>query len=852
MRTVPEPIKLALADASLPIKKRLLLYRRKWNADTLKYALETKPIDVTDLLIEAGSIKMALDTDEVDKWDASNVTLIFNNDLNCFKEGLIGGLFENAVLWGSKVVYNIETAEKGAPTASITVFTGFVYSSPVFRDNGNRLELTVTSSLDALEYVSAESFCLTKTDELATAVTSQDSKDQGKEFATAETGVGYVDEVKYGADFESAQTLSAGNDYDLSDTNEYTKPAVVKLKFTPTVGYKMWLSYRYWHKDMAIEDIVNALLDLAGVEKRQVEKAALEINNNAIQHRTEKPIRLMMEETSEGVFRGVWDNIFRGISPYYNHPLITVQKIGKGSFGALHTGYGCYLPSKNSYFHLGHTLGGILIYAAAGNSDWASYDFVTDDKIGLRFKYEGYSSAADLVVYPILNYDETSEEKTQLGAEIFRLAGPRAFVGFDFSARGLLSVYTCRASVNSNAISPDGGPVEKTETTFSFDGTFTKMWNNLVVHQQPVANPNCFFTNQLGWRKSALSTDEIGSRYIADFYNTVFAKSVPKIYQHPGLGYDMSLPEDGTKWRSLEYHYTRYNAGAGIWNWCASDNGNIYSLPVKITNGEQINSDKKYLWLLYSATASYELLGNIDITNWTTGSMIPLVNLSGLSVGAAIQSLAKLVAYEIGFNQDGVFFFRSRQGVYTEVSLTPDKLIEVDNYSADVENRINRVSASYGNYSSRVDDFTEQKSRPNSIDQYGLFEKHISDDNLLPPDNVDVAHAIAKANYETLSIIQAGYLLQAECRPDLSLELGDKITVCAENTNIAAKTWSDYNKFLKLPVWKRVFKITGLELSFAKRLMTLTLKDVTTAADVPTMEYNVYQTQFPTPLNYKE
>ena len=79
MRTVPEPIKLALADASLPIKKRLLLYRRKWNADTLKYALETKPIDVTDLLIEAGSIKMALDTDEVDKWDVSNVTLVFNN-----------------------------------------------------------------------------------------------------------------------------------------------------------------------------------------------------------------------------------------------------------------------------------------------------------------------------------------------------------------------------------------------------------------------------------------------------------------------------------------------------------------------------------------------------------------------------------------------------------------------------------------------------------------------------------------------------------------------------------------------------------------------------------------------------
>ena len=220
MRTVPESIKLALADSSLPIKKRLLLYRRKWNADTLKYALETEPVDITDLLIEAGPIKMALDTDEVDKWDVSNVTLTFNNELNCFKEGLTGGLFENAVLWGSKVVYNIETAERDVLPASITVFTGYVYSSPVFRDNGNRFELTATSSLDALEYISAEGFCLTKTDELATVVQSQNSKDQGKEFTTSETGVGYVDEVRYGADFASARTLSAGNDYSISDTNE--------------------------------------------------------------------------------------------------------------------------------------------------------------------------------------------------------------------------------------------------------------------------------------------------------------------------------------------------------------------------------------------------------------------------------------------------------------------------------------------------------------------------------------------------------------------------------------------------------------------------------------------------------
>ena len=49
-----------------------------------------------------------------------------------------------------------------------------------------------------------------------------------------------------------------------------------------------------------------------------------------------------------------------------------------------------------------------------------------------------------------------------------------------------------------------------------------------------------------------------------------------------------------------------------------------------------------------------------------------------------------------------------------------------------------------------------------------------------------------------------------------------------------------------------MFKVVGIELSFAKRLMTLNLKDVTSAEDVPNMQYNEYQTRFPTPLDYKE
>lgn len=810
MRTVPEPIKLALADASLPIKKRLLLYRRKWNADTLKYALETKPIDVTDLLIEAGSIKMALDTDEVDKWDASNVTLIFNNDLNCFKEGLTGGLFENTVLWGSKVVYNIETAEKGSPTASITVFTGFVYSSPVFRDNGNRLELTVTSSLDALEYVSAESFCLTKTDELATAVTSQNSKDQGKEFATAETGVGYVDEVKYGADFESAQTLSAGNDYDLSDTNEYTKPAVVKLKFTPTVGYKMWLSYRYWHKDMAIEDIVNALLNLTHISNRTIDVADFG-KDNAVEYAS-----FSKTENMNIMFGIDEQQKLRPLYPSGNSNSLALTGQSLQSFT-------CRLPTKG-YFN--------MCSPDAYTQPYCSIGLYEDNTFqnGLQI----FSSVSINGPYMAMVVSAVRNGRAETIRKEYDYL--HAFIGFEL-VNNKIRLYYDHYSFSAPYCS---GPVKYLEYDFNPPCSF---FNYASINGTPYIEGVIGYTESIG-------QPDLSNRQ--SFYNSIFHSDKDGIYNRKGIRFDCVLGNNGIRWYRLHANSSVVNNGKGQWYYSDSDDGFSYSSLTPIQLGDIIPSSKQYLRIYYRTTSDfgYEQFENASVSKLIGTTKIPLVNLTGLTVGEAIAQLAKMVSYEIGFNQNGTFFFRSRTGINTGMELSPKQIISLTNNAADIDTLANRVSVEFGNFKTTVDDNTEGKPHPNSMDIYGIHEKTISDDNFIPADNVDISIAIAQANYRALSAL--GYTVQVDSIPFLELELGDKITVCAENTNIAAKTWSDYNKFLKLPVWKRVFKITGLELSFAKRLMTLTLKDVTTAADVPTMEYNVYQTQFPTPLNYKE
>ena len=750
MRTVPESIKLALNDASLPIKKRILLYRRVWNADTERYELQSAAVDITHLLVEAGSIKLALDTDEVDKWDASNVTLTFNNDLNCFKEGLAGGLFENAVLWGSKLVYLIEPGGKDAVREQIAVFTGYVYSSPVLRDNGNRIELTVTSSLDALEYVSAEEFCLSKTDEAATAVTSTNEKDQGKEFATLETGVGYIDCVKYGADLANAQILAPGNDYEISDTNQYAGPAVVKLKFTPTEGYRMWLSYRYWHKDMKIEDIVSALLDLARVEKRNVEKAVFNVNNGAVLYETDlqhKYNTFLFDYDEE---TAIWKQktFLNGIKND-GHPL-SIGLWRKGGNGYEQT---CpvRVPQKG-YFHIGYPSIGTYVITGDFSDDYAELKFLdaTENGLVIRFRVQnGHRSQ-------VLAVKDGTENLLYDGYH-------RAVVGFELT-ESVLYLYT--DGLTDKGVN-DGGIIQRIAIPGQYDGFFTHL--TVSMHGTTWDDQYNIFMARLGWREEHLAETDWNNKNRASLYHQVFNENNGcHTFATVGAYWNFTLSEEATKWRKLEYQKSVVNNGAGEWLFHTSNDGVNWSPLSKIDNGLSFLSSDKFLELHYRSTSNigYEAFEELKVSSFITSSELPLVNLTGLSVGEAVAQLAKMVSYEIGFDQDGVFFFRSRQGRYSGVELTPAQLIETDAFSADVENLANRITVEYGAFQTVIDDFTEGKPRPTSIDTYGIHEKTISDDNFIPADNVDISGAVAKANYEALST--PGYSLQADCRPDLT------------------------------------------------------------------------------------
>lgn len=814
MRNVPQAILNALKDPALPLKKQILLYRRVWNTAAQRYELETDPVDVTHLLKETGTIKLALDTDEVDKWDASNVSLTFLNGRNRFKEGLPGGLFESAVLWGSKVVYKVQNAGASATDEALTVFTGYIYTSPVFQDNGNLCVLTATSSLDALEYVSAEEFCLSKTDELAIAVTSQNQSDQGKEFATAETGVGYIDCVKYGATLQEAVELSLQADYTVSQLNEYAAPAQVKLKFTPTSGYCMWLSYRYWHKNMQIEDIVGALLDLSGISNRQIIPAVFPQGVVAYTWANEEnTVRLCTSVQTVDTVNTFSARIFGGISQngQWNHALSGFPgdaTLRTEEMDVLLPAPGLFADTYSS-----------LVFSTDADG------LLTEVRVEMQFVDENgnglaiYRNPFGQSLRRVDNYVTT--QNAYYGTGSYKLGA------FDLDEQGNIGVYVLNGN---NYIRIPAGNYGRALTVHKI--------RKITYSERPHWS---FYASWVWW------SQEIPANGQFELSNWVTNN---KVFNSPMLFFQAQANIGFKKWGRISALVTDYQnkGGTGQFYWADSVDGIHFGDLTPISLENEIPSGNPYLRVYYKTTSPYDarqMISGLKVSQYVTSVELPLVNCTGLTVGEAIAELAKMVGYEIGFTQEGVFFFRARTGTYTEVEITPHELLACENHAADVDNLVNCVSVEFGNFKTTVDDNTENKPRPHSIDTYGVHEKTISSDNFIPADNVDISSAVARANYEALST--PGYTVQVECLPKLELELGDKIKVSSKNAQLADPNWSDHTKFEQLPIWKRVFKIIGIELSVDKRKMVLNLKDVTTSADEP--EETMYEFVYDFPIN---
>jgi len=328
---------------------------------------------------------------------------------------------------------------------------------------------------------------------------------------------------------------------------------------------------------------------------------------------------------------------------------------------------------------------------------------------------------------------------------------------------------------------------------------------------------------------------------------------VNTIYKFASPGYYITPTIDGgekiVRWGKFNANYTVPSGTTAGFSWRESDNGSTWSAWNVVTSGSTVGSTKRYLQLRWEAAMTAPK-GKYDASPWLfswsvdyydTTTTIPVVNFTGLTCESALQSLAEMVAYEIGFDATDTFIFRPRtSGSATVDTLDNAKVSGVDNFSDGLSKLYTRVKADFGDYSATIDPDTQAEAAPNKLAVYGVIEYSVSSGNFIPGAAVNLAESIALTVYNYVKDLRRR--AQVGTRFFLHLELGDKVTLEIIPLDLITPwKWGDgsvrygqpskayyYNAdwlISRLPLYGKAFRVEGAELDLENWKTTFNLTE---------------------------
>ncbi len=162
---------------------------------------------------------------------------------------------------------------------------------------------------------------------------------------------------------------------------------------------------------------------------------------------------------------------------------------------------------------------------------------------------------------------------------------------------------------------------------------------------------------------------------------------------------------------------------------------------------------------------------NAFTVNYTISNItIVLANFTGLSTLAAIRELSGYCDYEFGFKTDKTFFFRQK-----DLSSIPDIYLNgitgIKSYKIDWARLKNDITATFGNYTTRMNPDTEGDSSPNSFDKYGSLPFNISGGSILGDSDGNISKNIAEIWFERYKAEK--YRTRLKCKIFGQLDIGD-------------------------------------------------------------------------------
>ena len=272
MITLPEPLKKVMQSGKLEgIKPFAVLYRNKWYATEESasgieesdsgsdiggyFALDTdNPIDISGMIVKPNTLSMTLDVNEVAQYKANNVTLTLYDPFNRFIENTPLSYFPAGYqLYGSQVVLYYGLDE----TNRTSLFVGVIKDLPTHKPEQYQVDLKLISPLELLSDIEAKEFSNKYYGETLTSSGVDD--DNNPIYQTAHTGVG-----GFYAIYADGNKMFEGVDYEVSQTNELSLPALVTIINADLHSTTITADYYCWKTGLTVEQIVSGLVALAG------------------------------------------------------------------------------------------------------------------------------------------------------------------------------------------------------------------------------------------------------------------------------------------------------------------------------------------------------------------------------------------------------------------------------------------------------------------------------------------------------------------------------------------------------------------------------------------------------------
>lgn len=672
----------------------------------------------------------------------------------------------------------------------ILMYTGTVTELPIYRPEEYTAEIKVVSELELFKNKECSEF--------SNKVNKEKLIGLFPDFKTVNIGVGNILKVYAGTDSNPQEELTLGVDYKISDLNIMLSSASIEIINEKLSGKTFYADYYYWKTNLKVDEVVHGLLDVMQVplNKRNVEQVDFNTEVKNVIPGTNISLGFGYKQENDTNYKFSWLNV--------------------------------------------------------SNEDWSRPRSNNDRSSRFSVFPKEFTINFDLLI----QYD------------------------YPLESQGNQGFYTFGDTGTSHK--PNNGLVFARVDTLS--DTFTNMWivkNNEIVSTVilPV-NPHLGGIRVKSGKIYVFTIDG-NTVYSADLW---FTPSYEYLFTYPKCrfifsNYKISLsseqniiPADAEAFSGPTLLTPVFDKLSSTDNWgqfSASLNGTDFTYDLKYAVSEDgvnfkpwqsvdintnVGASERYIkfWfsLINPPPSGTDVL-NLDFTYLSNTLTFNFVNLKDKTILEGMEDLALISGYEFGFTRDNTFFFKQRIKSTEAVKvLTDNEIIKVSTVKKNLNTLFTKIQLDFGGTPVEVYTNDLETTRPTLQDKYGILTKTIDKPDLLNYDNPELANAIAPQLLETFGRLKNNISVTGVL--DLSLDLGDIISLRRNAPLTVNKKSPDYLKYEKTQTYYKACKIIGLIFNIAKRQMTYTLLDVSNENTAPQYEFNEFKYLLPVELGVKE